>query len=479
MQQLDLQSLLAAVDVPADWVGIREVTETHSPRIVRDGVPEVNGCFTTQGLMVEVLADGQFGYYGTPNITSVGISDAAKKAYAQAIRAANHATYKFTDAARPANVGSYQSPFVKEMDTISPGELNKILLDAYTQLKVSDKIVSARAVVQTIQTLSRFVSSNGSDITQDFLMLEFDLSATAADGANQQTRTFGGMRGTCRQMGMEFFDKWELLVIAQKIGEQAIELLDADECPTGEMDLVIASDQMMLQIHESVGHALEIDRILGDERNYAGWSFVNMDDFGKLQYGSKLMNITFDPTLSSEFASYGYDDGGLEATREYIIKNGVLLRGLGGMESQIRSGVPGVANFRASSWNRAPIDRMANINLEPGNSSFDEIIGAVENGVYMESNRSWSIDDYRNKFQFGCEYAKLIENGKMTKTLRNPNYRGISNPFWNSLKMVGDNDTFGIYGTPNCGKGEPNQVIRVGHASPVCMFKNVQVFGGA
>ena len=479
MQQLDLQSLLAAVDVPADWVGIREVTETHSPRIVRDGVPEVNGCFTTQGLMVEVLADGQFGYYGTPNMTDVGISDAAKKAYAQATRAANDATFKFTDAARPANVGSYQSPFVKEMDTISPGELNKILLDAYTQLKVSDKIVSARAVVQTIQMLSRFVSSNGSDITQDFLMLEFDLSATAADGANQQTRTFGGMRGTCRQMGMEFFDKWELLVIAQKIGEQAIELLDADECPTGEMDLVIASDQMMLQIHESVGHALEIDRILGDERNYAGWSFVNMDDFGKLQYGSKLMNITFDPTLSSEFASYGYDDGGLEATREYIIKNGVLLRGLGGMESQIRSGVPGVANFRASSWNRAPIDRMANINLEPGNSSFDEIIGAVENGVYMESNRSWSIDDYRNKFQFGCEYAKLIENGKMTKTLRNPNYRGISNPFWNSLKMVGDNDTFGIYGTPNCGKGEPNQVIRVGHASPVCMFKNVQVFGGA
>ena len=479
MRQLDLQSLLAAVDVPVDWVGIREVTETHSPRVVRDGVPQVNGCFTTQGLMVEVLTDGQFGYYGTPNMTDIGISDAAKKAYGQAKQAANHATYKFTDAARPANVGSYQSPFVKEIDTISPGELNKILLDAYTQLKVSNKIVSARALMQSIHTLSRFVSSNGSDITQDFLMMEFDLSATAADGANQQTRTFGGMRGTCRQMGMEFLDKWELLAIAQKIGEQAIELLDADECPTGEMDLVIASDQMMLQIHESVGHALEVDRILGDERNYAGWSFVNMDDFGKLQYGSKLMNITFDPTLSSEFASYGYDDGGLEATREYIIKNGVLLRGLGGMESQIRSGVPGVANFRASSWNRAPIDRMANINLEPGNSSFDEIIGAVENGVYMESNRSWSIDDYRNKFQFGCEYAKLIENGKMTKTLRNPNYRGISNPFWNSLKIVGDNDPFGIYGTPNCGKGEPNQVIRVGHASPVCMFENVQVFGGS
>ena len=148
------------------------------------------------------------------------------------------------------------------------------------------------------------------------------------------------------------------------------------------------------------------------------------------------------------------------------------------MESQIRSGTPGVANFRASSWNRAPIDRMANINLEPGDSSFNDIIESVDHGVYMESNRSWSIDDYRNKFQFGCEYAKLIENGKFTKTLRNPNYRGISSSFWNNLKSVGDSSTFQIYGTPNCGKGEPNQVIRVGHASPVCLFHNVVIFGG-
>jgi predicted Zn-dependent protease len=236
---------------------------------------------------------------------------------------------------------------------------------------------------------------------------------------------------------------------------------------------------MMLQIHESVGHAIEVDRILGDERNYAGWSFVKLEDFGKLRYGSPLMNITFDPTVSNEFASYGYDDGGLKAEKHFLIKDGILLRGLGGMESQIRSGTPGVANFRASSWNRAPIDRMANINLEPRDSSFNDIIESVDHGVYMESNRSWSIDDYRNKFQFGCEYAKLIENGKFTKTLRNPNYRGISSSFWNNLKRVGDSSTFQIYGTPNCGKGEPNQVIRVGHASPACLFHDVAIFGGA
>ena len=475
----NLKDMLNAVNVPADWVGIREVYEAHSPRMIRDGVPVANGNYSTHGIMVEVLVNGQFGYYGTPDISKSGVENASKNAFNQAKEASKYSLHNFTAEVRPKSVGNYTSPFVKDIRDVSAKELNVLLLEAYKQLKVSDKIVSASSLANTIETNFHFISSNGSDIGQAFLMLEFDLSATAVDGSNQQTRTFGGMRGTCRQAGMEFLDQMEILSQANKIGEQAIELLTADETPTGEMDLVIASDQMMLQIHESIGHALEVDRILGDERNYAGWSFVKLEDFGNLQYGSEHMNITFDPTVSSEFASYGYDDGGLKAEREHLIKDGVLVRGLGGMESQVRSGINGVANFRASSWNRAPIDRMANINLEPGDSSFDEIISNVDRGVYVESNRSWSIDDYRNKFQFGCEYGKLIENGRLTKTIKNPNYRGISNPFWNSLKMVGNKDTFGIYGTPNCGKGEPNQVIRVGHASPVCLFSNVQVFGGA
>ena len=263
------------------------------------------------------------------------------------------------------------------------------------------------------------------------------------------------------------------------IVEDTVELLSAEECPDESTTLVLAPDQMMLQIHESVGHPLEIDRILGDERNYAGSSFVRPEDFGNLQYGSSLMNIVFDPTVQNQVASYAFDDGGLKAEKAHIIKDGILLRGLGGAESQLRSGIPGVADFRASSWDRAPIDRMANLNLEAGESSFDEIIGSVERGVFMRSNRSWSIDDYRNKFQFGCEYGKLIENGKLTRTLRNPNYRGISSSFWNNLGMVGDRDTLEVFGTPFCGKGEPNQIIRVGHASPVCLFENVDVFGGA
>jgi predicted Zn-dependent protease len=474
-----LLKLLNGIDVSADWVGLREVDERTTVRFIRDGNPQTNARVKTHGIMVEVLVDGQFGYIGTNDMSSVGIQNAAKRAFDQAKFAAKYSIYSFTDSARPKTVGTYKSPYKTLFNDASPGVLNELLVKGCKELKVSDKVISTNAFAQIVDSKHRFVSSNGSNISQDFLMVTFDLVSTAQDGSNINTRSAGGLRGLSRQVGAELFDEQWILTKAKEIGEQSVELTTADECPSGDIDLVLAPDQMMLQIHESVGHALEVDRILGDERNYAGWSFVKLEDFGKLQYGSKLMNATYDPTYTGQFASFGFDDGGLKADKEYLIKEGLLVRGLGGKESQIRSNVPGVANFRASTWNRTPIDRMGNINLEPGDSSFDEIISSVEKGVYMEANRSWSIDDYRNKFQFGCEYGKLIENGKLTKTVRNPNYRAISNPFWRSLAMIGNKDTFEMYGTPYCGKGEPNQVIRVGHASPVCLFKDVAIFGGA
>ena len=477
MKTNNLHKLLESINISADWIGLREVHESTTYRWIRDGNPQANSKDSTHGILIEVLSDGQFGYYGTNILNQENVQKAAEKALEQAKLAAQWSVYKFTIDARPKSVGTYISPR-EHSNGIHPGELNEMLLKANTSLKVSDKIVSATSLARIVETEINFVSSNGSDIHQDFLMISSDLSATAQDGSMIQSRSANGGIARSYQTGYEVFNINEFVSKAQQVGEQAVNLLSAEECPSETTNLILAPDQMMLQIHESIGHALEIDRILGDERNYAGWSFVRMEDFGNLQYGSDLLNITFDPTLSGEFASYGFDDGGMEAKKEFIIKNGKLIRGLGGRESQIRSSVPGVANFRSSGWNRAPIDRMANLNLEPGESTFDEIISSVERGVYMEANRSWSIDDYRNKFQFGCEYGKLIENGKLTKTVKNPNYRGISTPFWNNLKMTGNLDTFDYFGTPYCGKGEPNQAIRVGHASPVCLFENIEVFGG-
>ena len=474
MKQVNLKQALDKINIKADWIGLREVNEKTTYRVIRDLNPESNHTTSDHGIMVEVLVNGQFGYYATNNISYDSINNAAERAYHQALNASKYSVHSFSENVRPKSIGEYKSPYeIKEQALDS---LMDTLIKSNKALKGSKKIVSAISMARLVNMNMRFISTNGSDFSQEFMYVGPSYRAIAQDGNIVQSRSYSDQ---CVQAGMEVFNESQVLEKCENICKDAIELLSAEECPTENMDLVLHSDQMLLQIHESIGHALEVDRILGDERNYAGWSFVNLEDFGKLKYGSDIMNITFDPTIPKEFASYGFDDSGMEAKKEFIIKNGVLLRGLGGLESQERSNIDGVANFRACSWNRAPIDRMANLNLEPGDSSFDEIISSVQKGIYMQTNRSWSIDDFRNKFQFGCEYGQLIENGKLTKTVKNPNYRAVSTPFWNSLKMVGNKSTFDVYGTPYCGKGEPNQGVRVGHASPTCLFNDIEIFGGA
>lgn len=463
----------------SDWVGFREVSETLTERRVRDGHPQTNDSHTSHGVMAEVLVDGQFGYAATTRRDVEGLREAATRAYRQAKAAALHSVFKFTPAQRPKITGRFANPVAKPLPSMSAGEINGVLIEICEKLKISPQIVRAESVARLVETEVNFVSSNGSDAHQTFSLITTDFQATAQKDNVIQSRTDGGLRARSHQGGWEHFLTPDLWDRVRKVADQAIELAHAEACPDMTGSLILKPDQMMLQIHESIGHPLELDRILGDERNYAGWSFVKPEDFGRLQYGSKLMNVTFDPTVSSEFASYSFDDTGFEAKREFLIKEGLLVRGLGGLESQVRSKLPGVANSRASSWNRAPIDRMANINLEPGASTLEEMISAVESGVLMESNKSWSIDDFRNKFQFGCEYAKLIQNGKIVKTVRNPGYRGITVPFWSGLKKVGNRETLAVYGTPYCGKGEPNQIIRVGHASPICLFDGVEIIGGA
>lgn len=474
-----LTATLNQIDIPADWIGIRAMQEASTRRAMRDGLPQQNDRGLSQGAMVEVLAQGQFGYSATNQTTPTAIREAARRAYEQAVAASPWAVHRFTSAVRPPVVGQYQSPYQKAFDSLGVGEINDLLRQLCDRLKVSAAIMRTSAVARTHEIDSWFVSSNGSQVHQKWMMLESHLSAIAQAAGVTQARTDNGYLARSYQGGWELFADDELWERAIRIGQQAVELLDAPDCPDETTTLVLAPDQMMLQLHESVGHPLELDRILGDERNYAGGSFVQPQDFGQLVYGSPQMNVTFDATVPGELASYQFDDTGTPAERQYLIQDGVLQRGLGGLESQTRLGVPGVACTRACSWNRPAIDRMANINLEPGDTGFEDMISSIESGVYMESNRSWSIDDQRHKFQFGCEYARKIENGKLTTPLKNPNYRATTPQFWSSLAQVGDGSTQEVYGTPYCGKGEPNQLIRVGHASPACAFDNIEVFGGA
>ncbi|WP_455207242.1 TldD/PmbA family protein [Kaarinaea lacus] len=381
------------------------------------------------------------------------------------------------DIPRPMRSGSYETQVQIPWETMALNDKLTMLAEVNHALKIGDAIVDWQAYLSCRNTHSYFITSDGVAISQRFHYIFPGMSAIANKGSETQRRTGGGW-GSARQGGLEQLAALDFPNAARAVAEEALALVDAPECPTGNMSLLLMPNQMMLQIHESIGHPLELDRILGDERNFAGTSFVSADMCGSYQYGSELLNITFDPTVVEEMASYDFDDEGTPAERTYIIRNGILERLLGSATSQARAQLPGVANARASDWNRPPIDRMANLNLEPGTSTLPELIGFIENGVLMDTNLSWSIDDSRNKFQFGCEIGKLIKDGEIVGTVKNPNYRGVSATFWRNLTGVGDKSTFEVWGTPNCGKGEPNQLIHVGHASPACVFSNVDVFGG-
>ena len=475
----DIAARFAAVAPACDAWSIRVMRSRSESLYVTRGIVDPVSLSDDLGAMVTVSAGGGRGYAATSDISAAGLAAAGREALAWAQRTAGRMV---------ASVGhraSKEPPVVFERedrpraawDSLSRSAKVERLKSSADALKRSDAIVDWYAGVSFTDEDVVLATSAGDFIRQRRGLVIPGLAASASDGAETQTRTFarGGMM---RQGGWDVLEDLGFWQAPERISEEALELLTAPDCPTGTMDLLLMPDQMYIQIHESIGHPLELDRILGDERNYAGTSFVTPDMFGTYQYGSKLLNVTFDPGIAGETASYAFDDDGTRATKQFLIREGMLERGLGGATSQSRINIPGVANSRACNWNRPSIDRMANLNIEAGTSTLEDLTAQVEDGVVMETNTSWSIDDSRNKFQFGCERARLIKNGKAGQVVKNPNYRGISATFWRSLKGLGDAATVRVLGTPTCGKGEPNQAIRVGHATPVGLFENVQVFGG-
>jgi len=467
--------LRRALPSDVDHASARVVDErSERLRVRRNELEPIFNDFDS-GAMITIWDRGGLGYAATADLSDGGLATAVARARRWAAITAGTAIAADPPSGRAT--GSYATPVEISWDTMPLEDRLGLLHEQSRRLGIDERIVDHSASLTRRDVDTLLVTSDGGHIEQRFRFVYPALGATANEGSNTQIRTFGG-HAFCGQGGAEVLGRYGFGDAASRIAEQALELLTAPNCPTGTMDLLAAPDQMILQIHESIGHPLELDRILGDERNYAGTSFVTPDMFGTFRYGSDLLDVTFDPTVPGQLASYGFDDDGTPAAKQYLIRRGILQRGLGGVVSQGRSGLPGVANSRACSWNRPPIDRMANLNVEPGDSTVDELIASVERGVYVHTNSSWSIDDSRNKFQFGCEYGQLIEDGEIVGTVRNPGYRGISRNFWRNLKGVADRDSFTVMGTPNCGKGELNQMIGTGHASPACLFGDVEVFGG-
>ena len=463
---------------PVEFASLRYVEQRHEALHMRQQVLSPPKTHINQGVYLFLVnQQGGSGYAATSDLSTAGIQHAMEHALNWANFSSNKSVLNARQLPRPKHSGQYRSPVNQAWHALSLNDKIAYLNDSSHKLKSHERIVDWQSHLNYRQTHSTLITSDGVEIEQHFDVIAPGLHVIASNQSRSQERSGGGW-GIAQQGGLERLLDLKYPDDAARISDEALTLLDAPNCPSGNMDLLLMPSQMMLQIHESIGHPLELDRILGDERNYAGRSFVDLDMFGSYQYGSELLNVSFDPTIPAELASYAYDDEGTPAEKVLLIENGILKHPLGSLSSQQRCKMQGTANARACNWNRPPMDRMANLNLEPGNSSLNDMIGAIEHGVLMDTNSSWSIDDSRNKFQFGCEYGRRIEHGELKEVVRNPNYRGISATFWRNLAMVGNEDTFEIMGTPYCGKGEPNQVIEVGHASPVCVFRQVEVFGG-
>jgi predicted Zn-dependent protease len=470
----ELRTAIGQLRSDAAYWSVRWVERIAERLDVHNDVVQPPSRSVDRGVMLTAVVEHGHGYAATSDCSIAGLQAALDRAGAWAKATRGCSVTGIEPAMFEREPVRKLVPAAQDI-TYSRNELLEFMRAECASARIDDRITDRLVSIEMRRERSLFATSTGAEIEQHFNFVLPYVHVIANQGNDSQSRTFDGYQ----QGGMETLERVGMSGRARVLADEALQLLAAPNCPAGAMDLILMPDQMMLQIHESIGHPLELDRILGDERNYAGTSFVTPDMFGHYQYGSPLLNVTFDPTDPHELASFAFDDDGTRAEKAHLIRAGILQRPLGGRLSQRRAGSPGVANSRACAWNRPPIDRMANLNIEAGDSTLREMIGSIEAGVLVRTNTSWSIDDSRNKFQFGCEWGERIEGGRIVGVVRNPNYRGISATFWRNLAMVGNRETFEVHGTLYCGKGEPNQAIHVGHAAPACLFRHVDVFGGA
>ncbi len=447
---------------------------------VRNGTASALTDSRRAGLAVRVRTDRAWGFAATAELTAEGARSPARLAVRLARAAGRSAQERLAGTpAPPPRRGRYASAFRRHPFEVAREEILALLWLAEERLHVGPEIKSGVASFQAWQETKLFASSEGASYRSEIVQVGAGTTATAVRGASVQRRSApSSFGGDFAQAGFEFVERLGLPDRAEAVGNEAVALLDAPACPKGRTTVVLGSDQLALQVHESVGHAVELDRIFGWEAGYAGASWVGPERIGRLRYGSPEMNVVADATEEGGLGTFGWDDEGVPAQRVPIVRLGTLVGVLSSRESAARLGLESSGGAaRAQGPDRAPLVRMTNVDLLPGDRSFDALLEGVDQGVYLETNRSWSIDDLRLNFQFGTEVGRRIERGELGERVRNPLYSGMTPEFWSSMDAVGDRTTWHLWGVTNCGKGQPSQVARVGHGAPAARFRNVLVRG--
>ena len=483
MKDLALRALDLVSRPGTTYADVRAIDSREREITTKNGKPGHVASADSTGLGIRVLADGSWGFAATDDLTKGGIESAATLALEIARSGAAAQKHPVTLAPEEKYEAVWESPIQVDPFSISIDRQLATLLTVDSVLRLTPGVSLAETQMHFERVHQVFVSTLGSVIDQTRYLSGAGCSALSYKDGEIQKRSYPNSFGGQYQLkGYELVDELDLIANAGSIGEEAVALHSAPQCPEGEFDLILESSQLALQIHESIGHPIELDRVLGSEANYAGMSFLTLDQLRKLRYGSGIVNVVCDarPEHGPGLGTFAFDDEGVPAQRTDIIRNGEFR---GYMTSRETASAVGESRsngcMRADGWGRLPLIRMTNVSLEPGEQSLDEVFDA--RGIYMETNKSWSIDDKRYNFQFGCEIAWEIHNGRRVRMLKNPSYSGISTEFWNACVAIADRRHWTLWGVPNCGKGQPEQVMGTGHGASPARFRKIKVgsaYGG-
>jgi TldD protein len=470
------RTLNAAQLQGASYADVRIIEQQTQSVLVKNGHVAGLSHNQSQGLGVRVIVNGAWGFASSSLVTlqeAVRVAaQAAEVAAASSLVQSGHVSL----GPREVHVANYQTPVQTDPFSIPLQDKIALLLAADESMRRVKGVAVTEANMEFLRESKVFASSEGSYITQEFTESGAGIEATALGEDELQTRSFPNSFGRQqRKAGYEFIGDLRLVESGERIAEEAVALLSAAQCPTGMTTVILDSTQLALQVHESCGHPAELDRALGDEASYAGTSFLTPDKLGSFRYGSPLVNIVADATIPGALGTFGYDDEGVPSQRSAIIHDGIFVGYLMSRESAAQLGKRSNGTMRADGWNRIPIIRMTNINLEPGTWTIDDLIADTDDGIYMAVNKSWSIDDKRLNFQFGTQLAYQIQKGKLGRMLKNATYTGITPQFWGSCDAICSPQHWQVWGLPNCGKGEPAQTAHVAHGAAPARFRNVRV----
>jgi TldD protein len=458
------------------YADVRVVRRQNEEIEVKNGKVEALIHDEDFGFGIRVLFQGAWGFACSSKVTKAEMEAVFGKALKIAKASSKVKGKEIVFPSASTVTDRYTTPISVDPFDVAPETKLNLLLKADEILRRNKKVKISEAFSGSYKIEKTFASTEGSYIEQEIVECGAGISATAIEGSEVQVRSYpNSFRGNFSTRGYEWIEKLALHDKAERIADEAVRLLSAKPCPSKITTLILDSSQLALQIHESVGHPIELDRILGTEASYAGTSFLKPEMVGHFKYGSEWVNIVADATTPGGLGTFGYDDEGTKAQRVPIISNGILMNLLTSRETAYHLRKESNGTMRADGWNRIPLIRMTNINLEPGEWTLDQMIADTEEGLFLTTNRSWSIDDKRINFQFGTEIGWEIKKGRLGEMVKNPTYTGITPTFWNSCDAIANRDHWQMWGTPNCGKGEPGQVAHVGHGTAPARFRNVQV----